>query len=302
MTLILQVYYVLRGFFFWGDFYVRVIKKLNNNFAICVDNEGQELIAYGKGISFPKTPYDITDPTVIDRMYYDVDQKYLALFNELPEKVLHFTVKLVDIAKNELSYELNPNVVLTLADHINFCIQRAKQHIYVQLPLIYEVEQQYPKEGKLGRYALKQIERRFAIQLNQNEASGIAMHFVNARYNVKSKTDVSMEWQQRYDDVLEDTVSIVEDEVGIVINRASFNFARYSSHLMYLLQRLGSNCILDSNISSMYESLKAERPCIARCVDLIDAYFQEKWDRSLCEEEKLYLFLHVNRICAREGL
>lgn len=69
MTLILQVYYVLRGFFFWGDFYVRVIKKLNNNFAICVDNEGQELIAYGKGIGFPKTPYDITDPTVIDRMY-----------------------------------------------------------------------------------------------------------------------------------------------------------------------------------------------------------------------------------------
>ena len=43
--------------------------------------------------------------------------------------------------------------------------------------MIYEVEQQYPQEGKLGRYALKQIERRFAIQLNQNEASGIAIHF-----------------------------------------------------------------------------------------------------------------------------
>ena len=217
---------------------MRVTKKLNNNFAICVDKEGQEFIAYGKGIGFPKTPYEITDPTVIDRRFYDVDQKYLALFNELPEKVLHFTVKLVDIAKNELNYELNPNIVLTLADHINFCIQRAKNHIYVQMPLIYEVEQQYPREGKLGRYALKQIERRFAIQLDQNEASGIAMHFVNARFNAKTKMDVSMLWQTRYDDVLEDTVSIVEDEIGIVINRSSFNFARYSSHLMSLLQRL----------------------------------------------------------------
>ena len=281
---------------------MRVTKKLNNNFAICVDKEGQEFIAYGKGIGFPKTPYEITDPTVIDRRFYDVDQKYLALFNELPEKVLHFTVKLVDIAKNELDYELNPNIVLTLADHINFCIQRARSHIYVQMPLIYEVEQQYPREGKLGRYALKQIERRFAIQLDQNEASGIAMHFVNARLNAQTKMAVSIPWQTRYDDVLEDTVSIVEDEIGIVINRSSFNFARYSSHLMYLLQRLGSGSILDSNMSDMYSALKADRPAIARCVDLIRQYFQDKWNLPLSEEEQLYLFMHINRICTREGL
>lgn len=302
MTPLERCNYALKGFFFWSDSVVRVIKKLNNNFAICVDSEGKECIAYGKGIGFPKTPYDITDSTVIDRRFYDVDQKYLALFNELPEKVLHFTVKLVDIARNELDYELNPNVVLTLADHINFCIQRAKQHIYVQMPLIYEVEQQYPQEGRLGRYALKQIERRFAIQLNQNEASGIALHFVNARYNAKTKCDVTMQWQQRYDDVLEDTVSIVEDEMGIVINRCSFNFARYSSHLMYLLQRLGTGNLLDSNISEMYRSLRAECPKIARCVELIGEYFHNKWELTLSEEEKLYLLLHINRICTREGL
>lgn len=279
-----------------------MIKKLNNNFAICVDSEGKECIAYGKGIGFPKTPYELNDPSRIDRRFYDVDEKYLALFNELPEKVLHFTVKLVDIARNELKYELNPNIVLTLADHINFCIQRAKQHIYVQMPLIYEVEQQYPLEGRLGRYALKQVERRFAIQLNQNEASGIAMHFVNARYNAKTKCDVTMQWQQRYDDVLEDTVSIIEDEMGIVINRASFNFARYSSHLMYLLQRLGTGNLLDSNISEMYCSMQAQCPKIDQCVELIGEYFHQKWNLILSEEEKLYLLLHINRICTREGL
>ena len=122
---------------------VQVVKKLNNNFVLCEDEEGVTFIAYGKGIGFPKTPYELTDLSLIDRRFYDVDQRYLALFNELPEKVLHFTVKLVDIARNELDYELNPNVVLTLADHIHFCIQRVRQKIYVQMPLIYEVEQQY---------------------------------------------------------------------------------------------------------------------------------------------------------------
>lgn len=128
------------------------------------------------------------------------------------------------------------------------------------------------------------------------------MHFVNARYNAKTRTDVTMQWQLRYDDVLEDTVSIVKDEVGIVIDRSSFNFARYSSHLMYLLQRLGTGSILNSDISDMYRSLGEERPQIARCVDLIEQYFMDKWGCSLCEEEKLYLLLHINRICTREGL
>ena len=48
---------------------MQVIKKLNNNFAICMDKEGKELIAYGKGIGFPKVPYELTDLNQIDRPF-----------------------------------------------------------------------------------------------------------------------------------------------------------------------------------------------------------------------------------------
>lgn len=279
---------------------MQVIKKLNNNFAICLDGEGKELIAYGKGIGFPKVPYEITDLSRIDRTFYDIDQKYLALLPELPEKVIHFTAKLVDIAHNELQYELNPNLVMTLADHIHFCIQRARKNIYVQMPLIYEIEQTFPKEAKLGKYAVRQIERRFAVQLNENEASGIAMSFVNARNSAESKKDSSM--QKWYKEVLEDTISIVEDTIGIVIERDSFNFARYSSHLMYLLKRIASDQTLDTENGIMYQSIRDEFPEIAECVDLFETYFKEKFDIGLSKEEKMYLMLHINRICVREGL
>ncbi len=68
-----------------------------------------------------------------------------------------------------------------MADHINFCLQRARKNIYVQMPLIYEIENTFPKEAKLGKYAIKQMERRFMINLNQNEASGIAMNLATNR-------------------------------------------------------------------------------------------------------------------------
>lgn len=281
---------------------MRVVKKLNNNFAICVDGMGRELIAYGRGIGFPKTPYEVTDLDVIDRTFYDIDSKYFALLAELPEKVFHFTVKLADIARNELQYELNPNLVITLADHINFCIERVKKGIYVQLPLIYEVEQTYPLEAKFGKYAVKQIERRFAVQLNPNEASGIAMNLVNARMNARTQEAEAAEWQKQFDDILEDTISLVEEEIGIVIDRDSFNFARYSSHLMYLLERISSNRTLDSDNGIMYQSSREEFPEIAVCVDRISRYLEEKWGITLADEERLYLILHVNRICVREGL
>ena len=279
---------------------MQVIKKLNNNFAICMDKEGKELIAYGKGIGFPKVPYELTDLNQIDRTFYDIDDKYLDLLQELPEKVLDFAAKLVDIAHNGLQYELNPNLVMTLADHIHFCIQRARKKIVVQMPLISEIEQSFPKEAKIGKYAVRQMERRFAVQLNENEASGIAISFANARNSAEKKADTSI--QKWFHEALEDTISIVEDTVGILIERESFNFARYSSHLMYLLKRIDSNQTLDTDNGIMYQSIREEFPEIAECIDKIEVYFEKRFDIQLSKEEKMYLMLHINRICVREGL
>lgn len=265
-----------------------------------MDKEGKELIAYGKGIGFPKVPYELTDLNQIDRTFYDIDDKYLDLLQELPEKVLDFAAKLVDIAHNELQYELNPNLVMTLADHIHFCIQRARKKIVVQMPLICEIEQSFPKEAKIGKYAVRQMERRFGVQLNENEASGISISFANARNSAEKKADMSI--QKWFHEALEDTISIVEDTVGILIERESFNFARYSSHLMYLLKRIDSNQTLDTDNGIMYQSIREEFPEIAECIDKIEAYFEKRFDIQLSKEEKMYLMLHINRICVREGL
>ena len=39
---------------------------------------------------------------------------------------------------------------------------------------------------------------------------------------------------------------------------------------------------------------------VSDCVDKICAYYKETWKLELSEEEKLYLILHVNRVCSRE--
>ena len=38
---------------------MKVIKNINNNVAICVDDNGHEVVAMGKGIGFSKPPYEV---------------------------------------------------------------------------------------------------------------------------------------------------------------------------------------------------------------------------------------------------
>jgi beta-glucoside operon transcriptional antiterminator len=61
---------------------MRVIRKINNNVAICVDGNGKELIAFGKGIGFPTIPYDLTDLRMIDCTFYNINEQYLELLKQ----------------------------------------------------------------------------------------------------------------------------------------------------------------------------------------------------------------------------
>lgn len=280
---------------------MRVVKKINNNVALCVDRKGQEIVAFGKGIGFPPMPYE-AELSKIDRTFYRIDSRYLPLLTELPEEVLQFTAMIVDKAVMRLQYELNPNLVITLSDHIAFCLQRARQGIFIQMPLVYELEQNYPQEVELGRYTVKELERIFHVHLHKNEASGIAMSFINARNTAKADANVSGDELLEYEIVLDDTIKIVERKLHITIDRDSFNFARYTSHLMYLLKRVYRNEEIVSENAGMYEEISREFPNISDCIEEFDEYFRKRWKHSLSKEEKLYLIMHVNRITVREGL
>lgn len=168
-----------------------VIKKINNNVAICKDNSGRELVAFGKGIGFPAIPYELTDLRKIERTFYNISMQYIPLLKEIPYEIIQFTADELQMIQDELPCETYSNLVLTLADHIAFVIERAQKGIYVKMPSIYEIEFSYPQEVKAGRYLVAAIRRKFKVKLPKSEVQGIAMHLINARE--RSKTDETQE-------------------------------------------------------------------------------------------------------------
>ena len=274
---------------------MRVIKNINNNVSICVDDNNREVIAFGKGIGFKKPPYEL-ELSQIDRTYYDLDEHYISLLNELSEELMSVTMEIIEKANTYLGVELGKAFYFTLADHLNFAIQRAQKGMAITNPMVNEIRHLYEKEMKLGEWAIKLIRKRLDVVLPRTEAGNIAMHFIDA------KVAVTTTQEDKAEQSVEDITIIVKDTLNIDVNRNDFAYARFVTHLKYLLKRAGRMDETKSENAKMYEKVKLEYPYLLKTTEKIKEYMTLCLGIESSEEELLYLMLHLNRLCAREGL
>lgn len=276
---------------------MQAVRKINNNAAICVDGKGRELVALGNGIGFGAMPREVALAD-ITRTFYGVDAKYLDLIGEMPEDVLEFAGQLADVCRATLSYELSRNLPITLADHIAFMVKRAREHMVVQMPLAYDVQQAHPAEYKLGEMAVKGARKTFKVRLDRHEATGIALSIVNSAVTMSDRA-ARKEADVAY--LLEGITRVVEEEMGISVDRDSFDYARFATHVQYLIDRVLAGAPIESSNQELYEEVATSFPKAEECARRASALIEGRLGGKLTQEELLYLMLHVNRISERVG-
>lgn len=274
-----------------------VVKNINNNVALCLDSKGQEVVVFGKGVGFLKPPSEVP-LSKIQRTFYDLNRKFLPLLDDIPLDVIDFTAQQVAQIRGQLPYETNANLIMTLADHLAFAMTRAKKGIYTPMPSIYEMEQNYPVEIGIGRQIVKAMEQTFHVKLPKGEVQGVAMHFINASLGSPSSGQLTAE--EEYETILERMTQIVEYALQVTIRRDTFNYARFATHVQYLLKRVQAESSIDSDNLQVYASIRDEYKDVSACVDQIHEYLQRNWSIDLSEEEKLYLIMHINRVISQE--
>lgn len=275
---------------------MRVIKKINNNFALATDSSGELVIVYGKGLGYAKIPYDIEDLKLVDRVFYNVDSRYINLFNEVAEEIFQVGASALDLIKSRIDDELNPNLLFTLVDHINFAIQRVRNNLTFEYPLIYDVENLYGDEFKVAKEIIALVEFRLNAKLPYGESSAITLHIINARLNGHHSSD-----QINVSAIIEEITSICNRVFTIEIDQTSFNYSRFATHIQYMLKRGKTNEFVSKN-EKLYISMKEEFPETYLCVQEISFVFEQRFDWTLNHDEQLYLMLHVNRMKERENL
>ena len=271
---------------------MRAIKRINNNAAICVDGSGRQLIALGRGVGFGDMPREVSLKDV-KRTFYGVDPKYLSFIDEVDPDILEFSAQFADIVTQQLSYELSSNLPITLADHIQFAIKRAREHMVVSMPLAVDDEQAHPVEYRLAEIALKGIQRTFGVRMPKGEAAGIALSIVSSAVGSSART---AELSERTDRLLAGIVQIVEADMGVKVDQSSFAYTRFTTHLRYLLDRIAKGKPVESENLGLYEVLEEQYPEVVACARRIAGLISRSFDAELTREELIYLILHVNRI------
>ncbi|MBU9904714.1 PRD domain-containing protein [Thomasclavelia ramosa] len=272
---------------------MKVIQRINNNVVICLDNCNQELVAFGKGIGFHEIPYELVDMSKIERTYYGVHKTYYQLANEIPEEVFSVASRIVDRARDKMRVLMNPNIVFTLADHINYALIRKNKNIMFNYPMSNDIPYLHPVEYEIGKSAVHLIKKVFKVDLGNEEATGIALHIIgNLSFN--SKEDIS--FQLFFDNVIQ----IIENTYSICIKKNNFNYSRFKTHLHYLFKRKDEEHNFFNGNEKIFNSMKNNYPTAYECALKIKSYVRMDFNSILNDDDLLYLMLHINRLCERE--
>lgn len=273
---------------------MQVERVINNNVVSAFDPKGKEVIVMGKGVGFQAKPGKEINQSLIEKIFYLESQtavnKFKELIENLPLEHIQVSNEIITYADKILNRKLNPNIYITLTDHISFAIERFKQDMIFDNPLLWDVQRMYRQEYLIGEYAIALIEKRLGLRLPVDEAASIALHIVNAEYNTVMSQTMSI--TKLFPKVLQ----IVKEDFGIILEEGSLQFERLVSHLRFMIQRILSREQLDNIDMEFCEMVKKLYPSEFACSEKIGEYLKESFQEIIVAEELAMLTVHIRRV------
>lgn len=272
---------------------MKVLKVLNNSSAIVQDGN-EEMIVMGNGLAFGKKPGDIVDEIKVEKSYVAnqsfSNEKFKMIFEKISYHDSALAFDLIEYFKENLTYQLNDMIYLSLTDHISYAIQRAKEGIMLPNAVLHEVQMFYPQEYKLGLAAVAKVNASAGVSLDSDEAGFIALHIINSRWQESS--DVK---SQDISKIIDDLLVLLKETYKVNFSEDQINFHRLVTHLKYFLLREFDHGIIESNDFEYYDQVIREFPEAYRGADKISEYFATFLHRKIPKEEKVFLTIHINR-------
>lgn len=272
---------------------MEIIRIFNNNAVLALDDDGDEVVAMGKGLGFGQKVGNEIDRDKIEKVFKEnaVDMSVEELFVTLSTPEIDSLLAIIDLATTSLNEKYQANLYITLADHIHFALERFEKGLVITNPLAWNIRRLFPDEHQIGFKALDIIEDNLGVRLPDDEASSIALHLVNARMN-QGEMSQTME-----------VVKIVRGILGIVtfffgqeFDKDSIAYNRFMTHLQYFALRVIQGEAQNGSGQFLYDQVKENYPKAMACAEKIDDYIYQQYAYRITAEEKSYLAIHVNRL------
>jgi len=274
---------------------MKVKKILNNNVIVTNDSELKEVIVMGKGLAFGLRSGDDIDESRIDKIFSlknsQETSKFSKLLAEVPLECLEITEQIVDYAKEELGKKLHNSIYITLTDHINTMIERAKLHAYIKNTMLWDVKRLYRNEFAVARRVVDEINDRIGSVFDDNEAASIALHFVNAELEMDFTATMNIT------KVITEILNIIKYNFRITYDEDSLSYYRFIIHLRFFAQRLFSETTYDDTYDlDFLQHIGNKYSESYHCAQLVKKYVFNAYQYNFSDEECMYLTIHIEKV------
>lgn len=271
-----------------------VEKIINNNIVGSFDENGNEVIVMGRGLGFKiKIGQEIEKDKIekVFRMDSNKETERLQeLLAEVPMEVILVCNDIIVYAKSVISNKLSKNIYITLTDHINYAVSRYQDGIKFTNALLWEVKKFYHLEFTVGMEAIKLMKEKLGIEMNEDEAASIALHFVNAELGTEISNTIDIT------KLIQNVMKIITYHFQTVINEETLNYERFITHLKFFSQRVITNNNNHGDDKALYEMIKKQYPDAYKCAEKIQTYVEKEYGIIIPDEEMTYLTVHIKRI------
>lgn len=273
---------------------MKIEKVLNNNVVQALDNN-VEYIVMGKGLGFQKRVGDLVDKEKIEKTFIlentEAVEEWSRVYVNLPDAEMQVFLNILTFAEAVLQTKFEPSFFIALADHLHYTIERSREGVSLQNPLAWEVRKFYPREYEIGKQALRLIAKDLEVQLADDEAASVALHFVNAQ-----KDAGLHEKDRQMTQIVVGISEIVRLHFSYDLDEESFSYNRFMTHLQYLAQRIVSGVSGGKNDAFLYEQVKINYPESFICTQKIATYIKTSYAFELSLDEQVFLTIHIQRL------
>ena len=271
------------------------IKKVLNQNAVLVLDEGQEKVAVGKGVGFNKTKNDVLSRHLVERMFVMEPEglkKLQVLLSQIEDKYFLASEEIIQHAETVLGEKLNEHINIGLSDHIAFAAENIQNNIIVRNKLLSEIEILYSEEFAIAQWAVEYLTQTLEIPFSYDEAGYIAIHIHSAR---SGRTDNSKSIREVT--IVSEIIHLIEQELAIDIHddKNSLSYSRLVNHLRLFIHRFQQNqyAVLDEEILEVVKKKYAESYEISKKVQVL---LMRNFHYQVPNEELGYLSIHIERL------
>ncbi|HAP5250321.1 TPA: PRD domain-containing protein [Enterococcus faecalis] len=271
------------------------IKKVLNQNAVLVLDEGQEKVAVGKGVGFNKTKNDVLSRQLVERMFVMEPEglkKLQVLLSQIEDKYFLASEEIIQHAETVLGEKLNEHINIGLSDHIAFAAENIQSNIIVRNKLLSEIEILYSEEFAIAQWAVEYLTQTLEIPFSYDEAGYIAIHIHSAR---SGRTDNSKSIREVT--IVSEIIHLIEQELAIDIHddKNSLSYSRLVNHLRLFIHRFQQNqyAVLDEEILEVVKKKYAESYEISKKVQVL---LMRNFHYQVPNEELGYLSIHIERL------